>query len=99
MNERIGYLVTVLLAAFGLAAVIQGWRFLWRELGESSRLRANNADLRQALRERDAAGREPERVAFQSGYRLGLNAALSGTEIPVECDCAACKRGADYSVN
>jgi hypothetical protein len=32
-------------------------------------------DLRQALRERDAAEREPMKLAFQAGYKVGHDAA------------------------
>jgi len=51
-------------------------------------------DLRLALRERDAAGREPERIAFQSGYRNGLRAATAAAqpvEIETTCDCPRCR--------
>ncbi len=56
-------------------------------------------DLRQALRERDAAGREPERSAFQSGFRLGLQAQHADVHIEVECPCARCQARQSLAVN
>lgn len=78
--------ITVAVAAALMQFVI-GWRG-WRE---AKRLKANEVWLRDALRARDAAEREPTRIAFQAGYQLGLQSAGAAFEIQVACDCPRCR--------
>ncbi len=60
---------------------------------ECSRLRTQQVGQRDALRERDRAGREHEQRAFQDGYRIGMqNAqAIMAEDVEVDCPCPACR--------
>lgn len=53
--------------------------------------------LRQALRERDAVEREPSRLAFEAGMRVGVRVAMENdgeqaTGGEIACPCAECRR-------
>ena len=59
---------------------------------ECKRLSRQQVWLRDVLRERDAAEREPTRIAFEAGYRVGLQVAADGdVEMENECGCEGCR--------
>lgn len=83
-------------AAFGGAAAALAHHYYER----CKRLTAALLDLRIALRERDAAEREPMKAAFQAGFKIGM--AASGqdpTDIDVVCDCEKCRGPQQWTVN
>lgn len=66
---------------------------------ECRRLAVQQVWLREALRERDAAEREPTQAAFQAGFQAGIEAQVEVITAPNRCSCSKCRRERRYEVN
>lgn len=92
------FLMLCVSAAMGVGASLYFFLRANRLAKMLRQTRERHLGLRRIIRERDAAEREPLRIAFESGRNVGLREFPNAVQIETACDCTLC-RAERWAVN